>query len=164
MLKNGKLFGKINLFDALIVLLIVILILVGTLKFKTFDKAVDSNSNGKIIYTFLINNVRNYTLNAFQSGDSVFDSLTDINIGKIINVEAQNARIIKSLENGKTIIAENPYKNDVILTIETPGSDTNNAYYANKSVELKVGSEKKIETRYATSSGRIGSIKYIDNN
>ncbi|MBQ9313864.1 MAG: DUF4330 domain-containing protein [Clostridia bacterium] len=162
MIKDGKLFGKINLFDALIIILILVMIIAGVSKFRTFNKAVESNSSGKITYTVVIGNVRSYSLSAFQSGDSVFDSLTDINIGKIVNVESRNAQIIRSLSNGKTIIAENPYKKDIILTIETPGSSTNSSYFANKSVELKVGSEKNIETLYTTTLGKIGSIKYTE--
>lgn len=162
MIKNGKLFGKINLFDAIILFLVIILLFVGALKFITFNKAVDSNSSGKIVYTFIINNVRDYTLNSFVSGDTVFDSLTNVNIGTIVNVESSDAKIIKALSSGKTLVANNPYRKDIILTIETPGSSTNNAFFANRSIELKVGSEKNIETLYSTSNGRIGSIIYTE--
>ena len=62
----------------------------------------------------------------------------------------------------KTIVAENPYKKDIILTIETPGSSTNNAFFANKSVELKVGSEKTIETLYTTTLAKVRSITYSE--
>jgi len=159
-ISDGKLFGKINLFDIAILLLIIILLVAGVSKFKTFNQTVDSNSAGKITYTLVISNVRPYTVDAFQSGDNVFDNLTDINIGRIIDVQSRDARIIKSLENGKTIIAQNEYKKDIILTIETPGSSTSNAYFANKSVELKVGSEKTIDTLYATTLGKIEKIVY----
>lgn len=162
LVKNGKLFGKVNLFDVAVILMILFLVIAGFTKFKTFNKAVDGGSMGKVIYTFIINDVRNYTSKAFASGDSVFDTMTDINIGKIINVETRDARIVKGLATGKSIVTENPYKNDIILTIEAPGSVTDSAYFANKSVELKVGSEKKIETLYATVSGKIGSIVYTD--
>ena len=57
-------------------------------------------------------------------------------------------------------LKEKEFKNDIILTIETPGTVTDSGYYANKSIELKVGSEKEIETRYATTSGKVTSINY----
>ena len=162
MLKNGKLFGKVNLFDAAIIILVLILVIVGISKFKIFDSTVDSNSSGKIKYTVLINDVRDYTIKALQSGDIVYDTTTDINIGKITNIESRNAKTIKSLASGQAIVAENPYRKDIILTIETPGSNTNNGYFANKSIELKVGSEKKIETLYTMSMGKISSIEYVE--
>lgn len=160
MIKNGKLFGKINIIDAGVVLLIVALLIVGTLKFKTFDKKIDASATGKITYTVIIKNVREYTADAFVSGDTVFDSGTNVNIGTIRNVEVKTALVAKNLANGTVKMLENPYKKDVILTIETPGTASDVGYFANKSIELKIGSEKNIETRYATTLGKIGSIEY----
>lgn len=162
MFKDGKLFGKINLFDFAIVILVIILIIAGATKFKTFDKTVDASAMGKIQYTFLIKDVRSYTADALESGDAVFDSATNINIGTITNVKKEPAKVTKSLADGSTKIFENEYKNDVILTIETPGTMSNTGYFANKSIELKVGSEKEIETLYMTSLGRVASISYIE--
>lgn len=162
MFKDGKLFGKINLFDFAIVVLVIILIIAGATKFKTFDKTVDASAMGKIQYTFLIKDVRSYTADALVSGDIVFDSATNINIGTITNVKKEPAKVTKSLADGSTKIFENEYKNDVILTIETPGTMSNTGYFANKSIELKVGSEKEIETLYMTSLGKVASISYIE--
>ena len=162
MIKDGKLFGKINLFDFGILLLIVALLIVGTLKFRTLDKMVDASTPGKIIYTIEVNNVRDYTVNSFQSGDKVFDSLTSVYIGDIKKVESFPAKIEDALENGDTKLLENPYKADLVLTIETPGTVTDVGYYANKSIELKVGSEKTIETKYVKTLGKVSSIEYIE--
>ena len=162
MIKDGKLFGKINLFDAAILLLIIALIIAGVSKFRTFNGSVDSSMPGKIIYTFNIDNIRDYTLQAFKSGDTVFDSSTNIAIGTIKNIEYKNSMIAKSMVDGTVKVVENPYKKDVILTIETPGTVTDLGYFANKSIELKVGSEKNIETLYATTIGKIGSIAYSE--
>lgn len=162
MIKEGKLFGRINIFDFLIVVLVIALIAVGFLKFRTFNKTVDTDSKGKITYTYIINDVRRYTLDALKSGDSVFDSLTDVCIGKIVKIDSEDATNIDSLEDGKSIVSENKYKKDIILTIETPGSSTKEAFFANKSIELKVGSQKVVETLYASVNGRIGSIVYSE--
>ena len=162
MIKDGKIFGKINIFDFAILILIVALILVGTLKFRTLDKTVDSSNLGKITYTFLINNVREYTANAFVSGDALYDSSTDVNIGVITNVSATPSKSFLSTQDGSLKEMENPYKYDITLTVETPGTVTDSGYYANKSIELKVGSEKNIETLYAKTLGKIGSIIYSE--
>lgn len=162
MVKNGKLFGKINIIDAGVVLLIVALLVVGTLKFKTFDEKIDASNMGKIIYTVVIKNVREYTAEAFTSGDIVFDSGTNVNIGKVVKVESSNATLARTLANGNVKIVENPYKKDITLTIETLGTASQVGYFANKSIELKVGSEKTIETLYAITSGKIESIEYSE--
>ena len=54
---------------------------------------------------------------------------------------------------------ENPYKCDIVVTIETPGTVETDAYYANKTIELKVNSTKIIETKYTKTSGTISDIK-----
>lgn len=162
MIKNGKLFGKINLFDFAIILLIVALIIAGVTKFKTFDKTVDASSMGKIRYTFLIKDVRSYTADSLASGDAVFDSATNINIGTIVDVQKSPAKVVKTLANGSISTFENEYKNDILLTIETAGTMSNAGYFANKSIELKVGSEKEIETLYTASLGKVASIQYIE--
>ena len=162
MIKNGKLFGKFNLFDIIVLVLVIVLIGFGTIKYKTLDKAVDASAAGSITYTMIVSNVRDYTVDAFLIGDTVFDSGTNVNIGKIKNVESKPAKLIKILENGSAKVLENEYRNDVILTIETVGSSTNEGYYANRSIELKVGSEKEIETRYAKTYGKIASINYSE--
>lgn len=162
MIKNGKLFGKINLFDFAIILLIVALIIAGVTKFKTFDKTVDASSMGKIRYTFLIKDVRSYTADSLVSGDAVFDSATNINIGTIVDVQKSPAKVVKTLANGSISTFENEYKNDIVLTIETSGTMSNAGYFANKSIELKVGSEKEIETLYTACLGKVASIQYIE--
>ena len=130
------------------------------MKFKTFNKKIEASAAGTITYTVIINNVRDYTADAFVSGDTVFDSGTNVNIGTIRNVEAKTALIAKNLADGTVKMIENPYKKDVILTIEVPGTASDTGYFANRSIELKIGSEKNIETRYATTLGKIGSIEY----
>lgn len=162
MIKDGKLFGKINLFDFGIILLIIALVIVGALKFRTLDRTVDASTPGKITYTVKVNNVREYTWNAYASGDSVYDSSTNVFIGTITNVSATPAKTFSQLQDGKVKKLENPYKYDVVLTVETPGTMTDAGYYANKSIELKVGSEKNIETRYVKTMGKIGSIEYSE--
>lgn len=160
MIKDGKLFGKVNLFDAAVLLLIIALIIAGISKFKTFNETVDASALGSITYTITVYNVRDYTVDAFVSGDTVYDSGTNVSIGVIKNVEKRPAQAARTLADGSVKILENEHKNDMILTIETPGSATGEGYYANKSIELKVGSEKEIETRYATTYGKVTSINY----
>lgn len=159
-MRNGKLFGKFNLFDIAILILILALIAFGIIKYRTLDKTVDTSASGSIIYTMMISNVRDYTVDAFVIGDTVFDSGTNVNIGKITNVESRPTKLVRVLKDGTAKVLENEYRNDIILTIETVGSSTNEGYYANKSIELKVGSEKEIETKYAKTYGKISSITY----
>lgn len=149
---------KLNIVD-LFVVIVVILVLVGAyLKFSKFNNKTNSSSSTTISYSININNVRNYSLEAYEIGDNVYDSLTGVNIGKITAVSEVDATNYEVGTNGESVKVVNPYRKDVVLTVETPGTIEENAYYANKSIELKVNSQKAIETKYAKTTGIISAI------
>lgn len=159
MFKDGKLFGKINIVDLSVIIIIILLIVGATIKFGNFNSKTEETENQTIEYKLEIKNVRDYTLNALVSGDAVYDSQTGINIGTITDVEYTTAKTYEGLITGEIVLVENPYKCDIVLTIETPGTVETDAYYANKTIELKINSAKIIETKYTKTSGTISDIK-----
>lgn len=149
---------RINIIDLLVVLVVILLIVAAYVKFGKYNVKTEDSSQETITYTVDVYSVRDYTAMAYQSGDTVFDSLTGVNIGIIQDVQMTDAITYETAENGTLVKATNPYKKDLVITIETPGTVENNAYYANKSIELKVNSQKAIETKYAKTTGTISSI------
>ena len=65
----------------------------------------------------------------------------------------------EKLANGQIVQIAIPNKYKLILVIETDGVENENGFYANKTVELKVGSEKTIETLYIKTTGKITKIE-----
>ncbi len=149
---------KFNIIDVAVLLVVILVIWGASLKFGKYNEKTDESSEGTILYTINIENVRDYSLQAYQSGDVVFDSLTGVKIGTIQNIESFDAVTYENSEDGELVKVVNPYKKDIILYIETPGTVENNAYYANKSIELKVNSQKAIETKYIKTTGIISNI------
>lgn len=159
MFKDGKIFGKINIIDFTVVVVVVLLIACACLKFSKFDKKSDDNTLSQTIeYKMMVKSIRNYTLDAFEVGDIVYDSQSKVEIGKIKNIESIASTSYENLITGEVAELENPYRYDVNFTIETDGVVTSEAYYANKSIELKVNSTKAIETKYAKTTGTITDI------
>lgn len=157
-MKNGKIFGKINIIDFFVLVLIVLLVIGAIMKFGKFNNKTEESSNQVLEYKFEVKNIREFTINAIESGDIVYDSQTGVNIGTIKNVEKRHAETYDVTDEGKTILVDNPYKYDMTLTIETPGTIEKDAYYANKTIELKMDSEKKIETKYVKTTGKVSEI------
>ena len=150
---------KINIIDISVILLVLILIFVATVKFRNYNETNEEGSKiDTIKYEIKISNVRNYTIDAFVIGDIVYDTATNVEIGKIINKNVTPAKGYEVMKNGKIIETQIPNKYDIILEVETPGLINDTGYFANRSVELKVGSEKTIETLYAKSTGIINKI------
>ncbi len=157
-MKDGKVFGKINILDFFVLLVIVLLVIGAILKFGKFNNKTDESSTQTIEYKIEVKSIREFTINALASGDTVYDSQTGVNIGKITNVEKKPAETYDVAENGEIMKVYNPYRYDIVITIETPGDASKDAYYANKTIELKLDSEKKIETKYAKTTGKIMEI------
>ncbi len=152
---------KFNIIDISVIVLVLILILATVVKFGNYNKTNDETAKiDTIDYKIKISNVRNYTVDAFVIGDTVFDNQTNVEIGKIIEKEVTDAKGYEITKNGKIVETKVPNKYDLVLVIETQGTIDNSGYFANRSVELKVGSEKIIETLYAKSTGIITEIAH----
>lgn len=149
---------KINIVDVCVILVIILLVIGAVLKFGKYNSKSDDTVYTTIEYQINIENIRNYTADAFQIGDNVYDSLSGVMIGKITNIERKGAENNGSLVSGEIVKVKDPNRMNVILTIETPGTVETDAYYANKSIELKINSSKVIETRYVKTTGVISSL------
>lgn len=152
---------KINIVDIAIVILILALVAFAYLKFGVYEHTKTDAEMNKIQYSIKIFEVRSYTSEAFKVGDTLYDSQTKLAIGTITNIEIVASKINNETTDGRIIYVENPERYDVTLTIETEGIENDKAYFADKSVELKVGSEKIIETKYVKTTGKIISIESI---
>lgn len=150
---------KINIIDITVVLIVFILIFAAIVKYRNFNETDEVNSKlDTIVYEIKVSNIRNYTVEAFVSGDIVYDSQTNVEIGKIIDKIVTPAKGYETMKDGNIIETEIVDKYDMVLEIETPGLVNDTGYFANKTVELKVGSEKMIETLYAKSTGVVLKI------
>jgi len=152
-------FTKINIFDIAALLLILALCLAAYFKFNINEHTKTDTKMNTIEYQIKFPGLRKYSLDTFKSGDTVYDSQTKLVIGTIKNIEYVEAETIEETSKGIAVLAKNPEKYDITLTIETIGMETNDAYFADRSVELKVGSKKQIETLYIKSTGTITSVK-----
>ena len=151
---------KINILDISVVIIIILLVFATVIKFRNYN--VDTNENSSlenIQYEVRIGNIREYTANAFEIGDKLYDSQTNVVIGKIIDKKIEPHYAYEKLSTGKLVKVEMPEKYNLKLVVETEGSVTEEGYYANRSVELKVGSDKQIETLYVKTTARITDIE-----
>ena len=141
---------KINILDLSVILIILLLIFAASVKFKNYNADDGENASlERIEYAIRIGNVREYTAEAFEIGDKVYDSQTNVVIGEIREKEIEPNISYEKIETGELIKSEVPNRYNLTLVLETDGSVTQDGYYANRSVELKVGSDKQIETLYA---------------
>ncbi len=151
---KGRLFGKINIVDLLIVLLV--LLTAGGVYFVFFggsDKQVVETS--KVIYDFEITNVNKDFVDAITPGDPIRDSTRGNELGKVVSKASRKATMLnEDLINGRYIIAEVPDAYDVVITIEAQANITP-ANIIVGGAEVKVGKKFFIKGKGYANQGFV---------
>jgi len=161
-MKNKKIFGIIHYFD-LLILIVLLIIGIGVGKYVFQGESLDVevfNNNNKFDIVFLFSGVRDVTYENIHLGDDLFVSETNKKIGKVINIEIKEKKLISIDNNGNIIEADHPEKKDVYVTIEGNGSDNGlNVVMGNKI--MKIGVYIKVYNKMIESTPIIYGIDKI---
>ncbi len=114
---KGKLFGKINIVDLLVIVIVVVAIAVTYFKFNLSAHSDVTTSNGQVQYTLLTKAVRMYTVDQLVEGDKVFDEESGKCIGQIVKVEYEPAYDYVVKTDGTAVLSRIPEKYDVKVTV-----------------------------------------------
>jgi len=155
--KKGRLFGKINIIDLIIVLLIAA---IGFGAYGIFfgGKEKQVLQTSKVVYDFEITNVNKDFVDAINPGDPIRNSVRGNDLGTVVGKAARQATMLnEDLVNGRYVIAEVPNAYDVVITIEANANVTP----ANIIVggdEIKVGKKFYIKGKGYANQGFITRI------
>jgi hypothetical protein len=116
--KKGQLFGKINIFDFIALILIFLLVFGGGYKLLAINIETAENTV-EITYDLFIQSVRDATVDAFSVGGAVYDFNLKEKIGYITGVKKEPAkRYLENLDGSVSeVLAENRY--DVTVSVKT---------------------------------------------
>lgn len=152
--EKGRLFGKINIIDLLIVLLIAA---VGTGAYVMFSGGNDRQvlQSSKVVYDFEITNVNQDFVDAINSGDPIRNSVRGNDLGTVVSKSARKATMLnEDLVNGRYVIAEVPNAYDVVITIEANANITP-ANVIISGEEVKVGKKIYIKGKGYANQGFV---------
>ncbi len=155
--KNGKIFGKISIIDIFAIIIIVGVIAGTAYKFYSPNTSVDSGKK-TLTYTLKINGVRDFTYDYYEDMLNCFDNKTNEYIGSIVGKRVEPYKERAILLDGTVVEKEKPNVVVIYLDIETPGTETNAAYFANGTYELKAGSEITMRTKYVEVVGTVDNV------
>ncbi len=132
--EKGRLFGKFNIIDLLIVLLIFVGLLGVNYKFGLIKKFTSQQVSQKnAVVKLWIKDISHYTVTAINEGDILTELKSNTQFGKIIKKEVSPYMDKGTNSEGKWVLSEVPGRNEVFLTIETLNPPING--------EIKLGSK-----------------------
>lgn len=154
---NGKIFGKINIIDLCVIILLLIVAFGTAYKFKSHKVNITGGSK-KIQYQVLIKDVKSTSAKFYKKNLLVCDSKTSTALGTIKNVTINDYYDMVTDINGIMHKAKKPGKIQILLDIETNGIETDQAYLIGGTYELKSGADIYILTKYSDVIGTIENI------
>ncbi len=157
--KKGKLFGKINIIDFCVIIIIIVLAAGAVYKFKFMDKTSNNTAMQPVTYTVKVEKVRSYALDNIEVGDILFDKTSGNAIGTISNVESEPATDYVEMDDGSIVKGNVENRINIILTVDADAVKNESGYFVNRTYELLIGSQKKFMTKYFECDGYINSIQ-----
>ncbi len=118
--KKGRIFGKINIVDIIVILLLIFAVVAVGIKFK---KVQTTQGGDKTIeYTVRVERLRQISIDEIEREyKNIQDAETKKAIGNIVSVEKTSARELVRLENGEYTFTQYDDKYDLIITLQTKG-------------------------------------------
>lgn len=158
MIKDGKLFGKINLFDLLVIILLLLLALGICAKFLISSK--DKAQEVTATYEIEVKSIRKETINAFEIGNTVVEKGSNSPIGKVTALNYENAYDLMETLDGKVINApvENRYNLIITIEAENASKDINGVVMVGKYKVLE-GKDITFDTQKARCQGTILNLE-----
>ena len=159
--KKGKLFGRFNIID--FTALLVVLLLIAGIGYKYLFSGVKSITDNPDLlqYTVSITDVRNYSVNALDINDKIYDSKTDTYMGKVIGKEVRPYKDYITKTDGNVVLAEKPQRFEVLLTLQVPGVENAYGFLASGKRDINRQSTLQLESYIIAVQGKVIDVKKI---
>lgn len=127
--KNGKLFGKINIIDLLIILVIVAaLVIVATKAFTPAQSASETKTATVRAEFFSFEAIPQYA-DSLEIGAPAFEDTTNVQFGKVVDFHSEPGKAYQVDADGNAIEVPTPYEYAVTVAVELEGNLTDSGLY-----------------------------------
>jgi hypothetical protein len=151
--QKGRLFGKINLFDLLVILLVVAG-LVGIV-FRLLLPPVAESNLMTATYTVEMLEQDECFKTAYKAGDTLYEK--GVVLGTVTAVQVSPAKTQEILPDGTVQPVEHVTTYDITLTVTTDQLHNSGGYHIG-SQEFLAGTTHKISNGYATAPGVVRNL------
>lgn len=118
--KNGKIGGKVNLIDLIIVVVILAAVVFVVYRFFVKDDT-GIIKNEPVIIEYTCDETNDYTAERLELGATVLDGNTDNVLGTVIDIKIGEPVSYTVTDSGDTVGMIKPGYNSVVITIEGAG-------------------------------------------
>ncbi len=148
---------KFNWVDGLVIVVILLLVAGTCLKFFVMDTTAVGRETVPFTYQVKIANVRQYTIDALQAGDYLYENEGKGQVGVIESVTAEPANSLAPFPDGtaREIPVEDRF--DVTVTVSAEGTLENDVYKVGP-YGIRVGHKATYFTKYSEWEGTVVSL------
>ncbi|NLX02285.1 MAG: DUF4330 domain-containing protein [Syntrophomonadaceae bacterium] len=152
--EKGFLFGRINVIDFIVLLVLILAVAGGVYKMGFVNRLEeDTRPRDKAIITFMVKEVSQCTADVVEVGGEIKELRSNQVFGKIVDKEVQPYSEAASDQNGKWVLSEVPGKINIIITVEA---------YAPFSEDMKLGSkDAKVGSKIDLKGPKFAVESYI---
>lgn len=155
---NGKLFGKINIVDLGVILIIILAIVLSALRFTT-PSLKNTGEKETFQYTLLVKGVRDFTVDAFKENDEMYETTSENSIGKIIEINKMPAKKYMADVNGTISYQELPDQYDLYLTLECDGNLSSKGYETTTGENIQINKSINAFNKYCKTTFVVKELK-----
>lgn len=146
MIKDAKLFGKINIIDLFIVIGLVAVAIFGFQQFRAGEGIIAAPETREFYISFFTEDVESFTAYAVSVGDNVFEHGRNIPLGIITAVDVQDAIVWNADQYGNTVRSNMPGHSSIEITARLSAVPTDfgisvagNRYGIGHSLDVRAG-------------------------
>lgn len=153
---------KLNWIDYSIIVIVIAMGIVLGLKVKNIKTSrktgIDNVENTKQKVVIIIEDAREYSIEAINIGDKLYSDETNHYFGEIIDIDIEDSYLPLVKDDGEVVYTRSPDKYNIILTLDCNILEKPNGYFAEGITEVKVNSVGKYKTIGLLFSGLTYSI------
>ncbi|MBS7297590.1 MAG: DUF4330 domain-containing protein [Eubacteriales bacterium] len=154
---KGRIGGKLSVVDLFVVALVIACI--AAIGVKLGKKETVIGGDKVLVYNVQIENIREMSVEAIKKNlENITEATTKKEIGDIVGIDIKPARVLVKKSNGEFQFVEYDNRYDVVLTMKSKVSETDDAYYTGSGKQITVGETISINNGYSQAFGQVISM------
>lgn len=129
--EKGKLFGKINIID--LILILVVIAAVAIVGYKFLSPKVTNSASSVAEVKYYIEEAADFVVNQVNVGDKCMDESKNVELGTVTNVEIMDSVCYETTADGKIVKTSKPDYKSMIITTEVQATQFDHGMIVNAS-------------------------------